>query len=207
MTGSSGKTTTKELIGAILATQGSGRTSNRLTNEPHRVASTMLTVFPWHRFCVHEHGGFQPTILAQTVAMFWPHIGVVTRVAYDHYTSFRSLEATAREKARYPGYFSYRDLPLKALEGEGPPPAGPSALAAILSQGVEAYDQGRLGEAARLAEQALAQDPGDSRALTLAGWIRLQRRQPEEALGFFSADTPAGGRSHRGSSPGPLPVG
>ena len=32
--------------------------------------------------------------------MFRPHIGVVTRVAYDHYTSFRSLEATAREKAR-----------------------------------------------------------------------------------------------------------
>jgi len=100
VTGSSGKTTTKELIGAILDTQGPGRTSHRPTNETHRVASTMLTVFPWHRFCVHELGGFQPNILAQTVAMFRPHIGVVTRVAYDHYTSFRGLEATAREKAR-----------------------------------------------------------------------------------------------------------
>jgi tetratricopeptide (TPR) repeat protein len=85
----------------------------------------------------------------------------------------------------YPGYFSYRDLPLQALEGAGPAPGGPSALDALLSQGVAAYDRGRLEEAGAIAEQALAQAPADSRALTLAGWVQLQRRQPEEALGFF----------------------
>jgi len=100
VTGSCGKTTTKELIGAILATQGPGRTSNMTTNEPQRVASTMLTVLPRHRFLVHELGGFEPRILAKTVAMFRPDIGVVTQVAYDHYRNFRSLEATAREKVR-----------------------------------------------------------------------------------------------------------
>jgi tetratricopeptide (TPR) repeat protein len=85
----------------------------------------------------------------------------------------------------YPGYFSYRDLPLQALEGAGPTPGGSSAQAALLSQGVAAYDQGRLEEAGNIAEQALAHDPGNPRALTLAGWVRLQRRQPQEALGFF----------------------
>lgn len=85
----------------------------------------------------------------------------------------------------YPGYFNYRDLPLKALEAEGPPPGAPSALAALLNQGVEAYDQGRLGEAGEAAERALAQDHGNPRALILAGWVSLQRRQPEEALGYF----------------------
>jgi len=100
VTGSCGKTTTKELIGAILGAQGPGRTSNMITNEPQRVASTMLMTFPRHRFCVHELGGFEPQILAKTVAMFRPQIGVVTQVAYDHSRNFRSLEATAREKVR-----------------------------------------------------------------------------------------------------------
>jgi tetratricopeptide (TPR) repeat protein len=85
----------------------------------------------------------------------------------------------------YPGYFSYRDLPLQALEAAGPVPTGPPARAAALSQGVAAYDQGRLDEAAGVADQALARDPADLGALTLAGWVRLQRRRPEEALGFF----------------------
>jgi tetratricopeptide (TPR) repeat protein len=85
----------------------------------------------------------------------------------------------------YPGYFSYRDLPLQALEAAGPLSTGPLARAAELSQGVAAYDQGRLDEADSLADQALARDPADPGALTLAGWVRLQRRQPEEALGFF----------------------
>jgi tetratricopeptide (TPR) repeat protein len=85
----------------------------------------------------------------------------------------------------YPGYFSYRDLPLQALEGEGPTPGVAPAQAALLSQGVAAYDQGRLEEAGKIAEQALAQDPGNPRALTLAGWVHLQRQQPQQALGFF----------------------
>ena len=85
----------------------------------------------------------------------------------------------------YPGYFSYRDLPLQALEAAGPTPAGPSTLDALLNRGVAAYDQGRPEEGGAIAEQALAQAPADSRALTLAGWVKLQRRQPEEALGFF----------------------
>jgi tetratricopeptide (TPR) repeat protein len=85
----------------------------------------------------------------------------------------------------YPGYFSFRDLPLQALEGAGPSPGVSKAQAALLHQGMAAYDQGRLDEAHSLADQALAQNPGNPGALTLAGWVRLQRRQPAEALGFF----------------------
>jgi tetratricopeptide (TPR) repeat protein len=77
----------------------------------------------------------------------------------------------------YPGYFSYRDLTLAAMEGPG--------RSALPGQGVAAYDQGRLNEAATIAEQALARNPQDPGALTLAGWVHLQRRQPQEALSFF----------------------
>jgi tetratricopeptide (TPR) repeat protein len=84
----------------------------------------------------------------------------------------------------YPGYFSYRDLPLAALTGPGPA-AGGTARAGVLSQGAAAYDQGRLQEADTFAQQDLAQNPANPGVLTLAGWVRLQQRQPEEALKFL----------------------
>lgn len=92
----------------------------------------------------------------------------------------------------YPGYFSYRDLPLQALEEAGPTPGGSRALDALLGRGVTAYDQGRLEEAGNIAEQALAREPANPRALTLAGWVRLQRHRPDEALGFFQRVTRPG---------------
>jgi UDP-N-acetylmuramoyl-tripeptide--D-alanyl-D-alanine ligase len=99
VTGSCGKTTTKRLIGAVVSRRGPTRVSWTATNSPDRVASTILTVFPWHRFCVQEMGGFAPGVLARSAALVRPRIGVVTRVAHDHYTAFRGLERTAREKS------------------------------------------------------------------------------------------------------------
>jgi UDP-N-acetylmuramoyl-tripeptide--D-alanyl-D-alanine ligase len=98
VTGSCGKTTTNEIIGAILSSRYRGRTSHQLYNGPHHVAKTIFTVFPWHQFCVHELGGSYPGTLARTVKVFQPHVGVVTHIGYDHYRNFRSLEATASEK-------------------------------------------------------------------------------------------------------------
>jgi tetratricopeptide (TPR) repeat protein len=90
----------------------------------------------------------------------------------------------------YPGYFSYRDLPLQALVGPG--------FSSSLGQGVAAYDQGQLSEAGTIAEQGLARNPKDLGALTLAGWVHLQRRQPEEALKFFQRVSKPGGAASMG---------
>jgi UDP-N-acetylmuramyl pentapeptide synthase len=98
VTGSCGKTTTKELIGGILASRYKGRTS-KLYNNPDQVAKTLLTLFPWHKFCLHEIGTFEPGIIPRSVKIFRPSIGVVTHIADDHYESFGTLEAIAAEKA------------------------------------------------------------------------------------------------------------
>ena len=89
VTGSCGKTTTKELIAAILSTQSSGRKSNRLYNAPKYVAQTIFTIFPWHSFCVHELGTQRLGMMAKSVELFRPHIGVVTHIGHDHHTTFR----------------------------------------------------------------------------------------------------------------------
>ena len=73
----------------------------------------------------------------------------------------------------YPGFISYRDLPLSG------PGAGP------LTAALEAYDQGRLPEAQHEAEAVLQRNPEHGLALTLLGWISLQRHQPQEALAYF----------------------
>ena len=85
----------------------------------------------------------------------------------------------------YPGIISYRDLPLTALPGENRMPPGSPALAAQLGQAETAYDQGRLEPAQADAAAALQQDPNLGRALTILGWVHLQRQEPEKAQSYF----------------------
>jgi tetratricopeptide (TPR) repeat protein len=85
----------------------------------------------------------------------------------------------------YPGIISYRDLPLTPRPGEFRSSPGPPAVAPLIQAGEALYDQGRLPEAREKAETVLAQDPGNSQALTLLGWLSLQGNQPDEAVQHF----------------------
>jgi UDP-N-acetylmuramyl pentapeptide synthase len=100
VTGSCGKTTTNELIGAILSSRYTGRTSRQLYNGPNHIARTILTVFPWHQFYAHETGSSGPGIMAKSLRILKPKIGVVTHIGSDHHASFRTLDATAAEKGK-----------------------------------------------------------------------------------------------------------
>jgi UDP-N-acetylmuramyl pentapeptide synthase len=88
------------LIGAILSSRYRGRTSRQLYNGPNHIAKTILTVLPWHHFCSHEMGSPAPGVMARSVRVLKPRIGVVTHIAEDHRISFRTLEATARDKGK-----------------------------------------------------------------------------------------------------------
>lgn len=101
MTGSAGKTTTTKLIAACLRTAGRVRETDRLVgqlNGQRFATQLVLTTTPLHRFCVSEFGIGGPGMMASYVEAMPPDIGVVTNVAWDHYSAFRGLESTAREK-------------------------------------------------------------------------------------------------------------
>ncbi len=100
VTGSCGKTTTKELIAAILAHEGQVRKSNQVINTTRYVAKTILTVYPWHRFCVSEVSAPSPGIMEKSAKLFQPQIGVVAHIGQDHYSNYRNLESTAAEKGK-----------------------------------------------------------------------------------------------------------
>jgi tetratricopeptide (TPR) repeat protein len=85
----------------------------------------------------------------------------------------------------YPGIVSFRDLPLSAGAGAASAPEGAVGVAALVGQAEAEYDQGNPAQAREAAAAALARDPGNPGALTVLGWISLQRHEPREAEHFF----------------------
>jgi len=103
VTGSCGKTTTKELIAAVLATQFRGRKNPGNSNLPHSIARTILHVRPWEKFCVLEIAAAirgERIPLEDSLRLARPQIGVVTNIGTDHLSAFHTVEAIAVEKGK-----------------------------------------------------------------------------------------------------------
>ncbi|MBE0535480.1 MAG: Mur ligase [Phycisphaerae bacterium] len=99
ITGSCGKTTTAELLVAILSQQG--RTQQGIgANTTDYIARTILRAAPWHRFCVSEVSAHKMGVMAKSAALLRPHIAVLTNIGGDHYGEFRGVEATVAEKVK-----------------------------------------------------------------------------------------------------------
>ena len=98
ITGSCGKTTTKDMAAAVLSARGDGVKGRQLFNRISDVSRTILSVRPSHSFCVEEIGASDPGMLARSAAIFSPQIAVVTMIGLDHYKSYRGEEAIAAEK-------------------------------------------------------------------------------------------------------------
>lgn len=69
-------------------------------NTTHYVTKTILTVYPWHRFCVSEVSAPSPGIMEKSAKLFQPRIGVVSHIGQDHYSNYRKLELTSAEKGK-----------------------------------------------------------------------------------------------------------
>lgn len=85
----------------------------------------------------------------------------------------------------YLGIISYRDLPLTPGADASRAPAGAPAVAQLLRQAEAQYDEGRPDQAQQAAEEVLKIDHTNPRALTVLGWLALQRHNPGAALKFF----------------------
>jgi UDP-N-acetylmuramoyl-tripeptide--D-alanyl-D-alanine ligase len=99
VTGSNGKTTTREMIAAILRVRAPVlKTEGNLNNEIG-VPLTLLGLRPEHERAVIEMGMNHPGEVARLTAMTEPHIGVVTLAGAAHLEAMGSVDSVADAKA------------------------------------------------------------------------------------------------------------
>ena len=107
--GSNGKTTTKEMLAAILrghAGEAGALATRGNLNTDIGVPITLLDLRAGHRYCAIELGMNHPGEIAMLADIARPTIAVVTNAQREHMEFMKSVEATAEENAS-----AYRALP------------------------------------------------------------------------------------------------
>ena len=99
VTGSAGKTTTKNLVALALATRWSTHATAGNLNNHWGVPLTLLALSPAHRAAVVEMGMNRPGEIAMLADLAKPGAAVITNAGAAHLERFGSVEAVAREKA------------------------------------------------------------------------------------------------------------
>ena len=98
VTGSNGKTTVKEMIAAIFATQGHTLATQGNLNNDIGVPLTLLKLTPEHRYAVIEMGANHPGEIAYTSRLAQAKASVITNVGAAHIEGFGSIEGVAKTK-------------------------------------------------------------------------------------------------------------
>lgn len=98
VTGSNGKTTTKELIGSILSRLGACLITRGNLNNHIGVPLMLLEMNATHRYAVIEMGANHPGEIAHLAGIAEPTIGIVTNAGAAHLEGFGSLQGVAAAK-------------------------------------------------------------------------------------------------------------
>jgi len=99
VTGSVGKTTTRQMIHSVLATRLKGTASPRNYNNHLGVPLSMLAIRPDDDYAVLELGASSPGEIATLAELCRPKIGVITHVGDAHLGGFGSRRGAAEAKA------------------------------------------------------------------------------------------------------------
>jgi UDP-N-acetylmuramoyl-tripeptide--D-alanyl-D-alanine ligase len=98
VTGSNGKTTTKELLGSILSRQGKTLVTRGNLNNHIGVPLMLLELTAGHRYAVIEMGANHIGEIAHLASLAEPTVGIVTNAGAAHLEGFGSLAGVAQGK-------------------------------------------------------------------------------------------------------------
>ncbi|MBC3540922.1 UDP-N-acetylmuramoyl-tripeptide--D-alanyl-D-alanine ligase [Rufibacter sediminis] len=99
ITGSNGKTTTKELINAVLSQKFNVLCTKGNLNNHIGVPLTLLSIQPEHELAIIEMGANHPGDIAELCSYALPTHGLITNIGKAHLEGFGSLEGVARTKS------------------------------------------------------------------------------------------------------------
>ena len=104
ITGSNGKTTTKELLAAVLSTKYNLLYTLGNLNNHIGVPLTLLRLKPEHEIAVIEMGANRPGDIHDLAQIARPDYGIITNVGYAHLEGFGSFEGVIRTKGELYDY-------------------------------------------------------------------------------------------------------
>jgi len=127
ITGSNGKTTTKELVHAVLSADRATLATSGNLNNHIGVPLTLLRLNKEHRIAIIEMGANKPGDIAELAAIAEPSYGLITNIGKAHLEGFGSYEGVIRTKtelyadiAKRGGIlFVHADDPLLMQKSEG----------------------------------------------------------------------------------------
>lgn len=107
ITGTSGKTTTKELIAAVLATKFNLLATEGNLNNQIGVPLTLLRITPEHEVAVVEMGANHPGDIHELARIAAPNYGLITNVGCAHLAGFGSFEGVLHAKGELYDYIRH----------------------------------------------------------------------------------------------------
>lgn len=116
LTGSNGKTTTKEMLAGILEPSGATLKNPGNLNNLIGLPLTLLGLGPEHRFAVLEMGMNRSGEIRRLSAMAVPTVGLVTNIGPAHLEGLGSLEAIAQAKGELFGALTREDWAVVNLD-------------------------------------------------------------------------------------------
>ena len=99
ITGTNGKTTTKELCAAVLKTKFNLYYTQGNLNNQIGVPLTLLSITRAHEMAIVEMGASHPGDIKELVEIAEPNFGLITNVGHAHLQGFGSFEGVQRTKA------------------------------------------------------------------------------------------------------------
>lgn len=98
ITGSNGKSTTKQMLRSICATAGETIANMGNFNNQFGVPFSLLEIQPKHKFGVFELGASHPGDIDETAALTLPDVAVITNVSAAHLEFFHDEETVYKTK-------------------------------------------------------------------------------------------------------------
>ncbi|MBR4591617.1 MAG: UDP-N-acetylmuramoyl-tripeptide--D-alanyl-D-alanine ligase [Elusimicrobiaceae bacterium] len=99
ITGSNGKSTTKQMLRAICQTAGETIANVGNFNNQFGVPFSLLEIQPKHQFGVFELGASHPGDIEETARLALPDVAVITNVSAAHLEFFHDLETVYKTKS------------------------------------------------------------------------------------------------------------
>lgn len=108
ITGTNGKTTTKELVSAVLSTRYNVLHTEGNYNNDVGVPKTLFRLAPCHQIAVVEMGASHPGDIRRLAQTAEPDYGLITNVGLAHLQGFGSFEGVVRTKGELYDYLRSR---------------------------------------------------------------------------------------------------